>query len=64
MTLTDINWKQRAREFCQKNNSLEVANVEAAMQEAAALAVQCLTERVSQVRQNLETNRRKANAPQ
>lgn len=64
MNLQDINWKERARDFCKKNNSLEVANIEAAMREAASLTVQCLTGKVKQITDDLELKRLKANAPQ
>lgn len=64
MTITSIDWKSRARDFCKEHGSLEVATVEKAMREAAALTVQCLTERVAKVREDLQTKRRKANAPQ
>lgn len=59
MNLKDINWKECARDFCKLNNSLEVANVEAAMREAAALVVGCVTEKLSDARKNLEVNRTK-----
>jgi hypothetical protein len=62
--IQDINWKDRAREFCKEHGSIEVANVEKAMREGATIATQCTTEQLATVRQNLETKRLKANAPQ
>lgn len=64
MNLTDIDWRDRARNFCKEHGSLEVATVEKAMRDGASLAVGCMTEKLSAVRQELETKRNKANAPQ
>ena len=64
MSISEINWPDRARKFCRERGSLEVANVEAAMREAAAVTVECVTERIAGVRTQLEAKRVKANAPQ
>jgi hypothetical protein len=64
MTLSEIDWKDRARQFCQRNGTLEVANIEAAMKEAASIVVECDTARIKTIRLELEAKRNKANAPQ
>ncbi len=64
MNISEIDWKDHARKFCKQHGSLEVATVEKAMREGATIATQCTTEQLATVRQNLETKRLKANAPQ
>jgi hypothetical protein len=64
VNLTNIDWRDRARNFCKQHGSLEVATVEKAMRDGASLAVGCMTGKLSAVRQELETKRNKANAPQ
>ena len=53
-SFADIDWKSRAREFCKKSGTLEVANIEAAMREGASVAISFATERFSTLRKNIE----------
>jgi len=62
--IKDIDWKQRAREFCQENGTLEIAIVEKAMREAAAVTTGRLAQRIAKVTDELQAKRLKANAPQ
>jgi len=64
LNISEIDWRDRARNFCKEHGSLEVATVERAMRDGAAVALHCATEKLSSVRQNLEAKRLKANAPQ